>query len=178
MPPVEPCGLLFDVAVSIELADIGPEVIDLLLILHAGKYHFGARDFGPGIFYIVLETRFVPNDSGVFVCIGIAEIRNRTGFAAVDPVELGADLILRAGADRVADHALVEHGFALFGILRQTYRRRCRDHCDSDGQPFQHVTSLLGRWPRLTRKRIFVQHPDCTILARRVRYSSHLFSQD
>ena len=63
MPPVEPCGLLFDVAVSIELADIGPEVVDLLFIFHAGEDHFGAGDFGPGIFYVVLETCLIPNDA-------------------------------------------------------------------------------------------------------------------
>ena len=37
--------LLFDIAVDIELFEVGPKVIDLLIVLDAGENHFRARDF-------------------------------------------------------------------------------------------------------------------------------------
>src|SRR4029077_19281237 len=126
--------LFFDIAVGVELADIGPKVVDLLLVLDAGEDHFGAGDFGPGIFYVVLEGRLAPDNAGILVGIGIAEIRHRAGFAAVNPVELGTDLVLRVGADGVAGHAYVEHGFALLGILRHAGCRRCDDQRGGDGR--------------------------------------------
>jgi hypothetical protein len=50
-------GLLFDIAVGIELFEVGPQVADLLFVLDAGEDHFGARDFGLGIFCEGLELR-------------------------------------------------------------------------------------------------------------------------
>ena len=48
--------LLFNIAVSVELADVSPQVFDLLLILDAG------------------ECLFIPHDARVLVGIGILEI--------------------------------------------------------------------------------------------------------
>ena|SRR6516164_1791859 len=95
--------LLFNIAVSVELADVSPQVFDLLLILNAGESHFSVRDFRRRIFYVVLERLFVPYNARVLVGIGIFEIWHRAGLATINAVELRADFVLRAGTDRVAD---------------------------------------------------------------------------
>src|SRR5690348_10488472 len=88
-------GLLL-LPVGAELADIGPEVLDVLRVLDAGEDHLCARDHRPRIGDVFLEIRLVPDDAGVLVGVGIAEARRRAGMAAVDAVELGADLVLGA----------------------------------------------------------------------------------
>jgi hypothetical protein len=52
-------GLLFDIAVGIELFEVGPKVVDLLIVLDAGESHFRARDFGLGILDVFLEGRLI-----------------------------------------------------------------------------------------------------------------------
>jgi len=55
--------LFFNIAVSVELTDVSPQVFDLLLVLNAGESHFGTRDLRHGIFYVVLERCFIPHDA-------------------------------------------------------------------------------------------------------------------
>ena len=56
-------GLLFDIAVVIELFEVGPKVVDLLIVLDAGENHFRARDFSLGILDVFLERRLIPDDA-------------------------------------------------------------------------------------------------------------------
>jgi hypothetical protein len=53
-------GLLFDIAVGVELFEVGPKVVDLLIVLDAGENHFRARDFSLGILDVFLECRLIP----------------------------------------------------------------------------------------------------------------------
>src|SRR4029079_7953613 len=78
--------LLLDFALSIKLLDVGPQVLGLLLVLDAGKDHFGVRDLYPGILDVILEALLVPGDAGILVGVGIAEIRDAAGLAAVESV--------------------------------------------------------------------------------------------
>jgi hypothetical protein len=54
---------------------------------------------------VVLELGLVPSDAGILIGVRIGKIRRGAGVAAVESVELRADLILGACADRVAGHA-------------------------------------------------------------------------
>src|SRR3984957_19311229 len=94
--------LLLDAAVGGELADISPQVGDLLLVLDAGEDHLGAGHLGPRVLDVVLEFRLVPDDAGILVGVGIGKIGDAAGMPAIDAVELGADLVLRIIADRMA----------------------------------------------------------------------------
>src|SRR6202035_3699593 len=98
----------FHVAFRIELFEIGPKVIDLLIVLDAGENHFGARNLGFGVFDVFLETGLVPDDAGILVGVGVAEVRNGPRFAPVEPVEFGPDLVGGAFAYRMANRALLE----------------------------------------------------------------------
>src|SRR5690348_14765331 len=66
--------LRLDVAVLVELRDIGPEVVKLALLLDSGENHFDARNLGLGILDIFLELLLVPGNTGILhgVRIGIA----------------------------------------------------------------------------------------------------------
>ena len=103
-----PIGLLFDIAVGIELFEVGPQVADLLFVLDAGEDHFGARDFGLGILDVFFEGRLIPDDARILVGIGILVTRDATGLAAVQAILFGTDLVLCARADAVADQTLLE----------------------------------------------------------------------
>src|SRR3974390_724080 len=101
---INACGgrrvpLFLGVTLGVQLLDVGPQVVDFLLVLDASEDHFGAGDLGPWILDVFLEVRLVPNDAGILVGAGIVEARNGAGLAAVEAVELRADLVLRAGAD-------------------------------------------------------------------------------
>src|ERR1700684_4227553 len=107
--------LLLDAAIGVELADIGPQIVDLLLVLDAGKDHLGAGHLGAGVLDVVLEFRLVPDDAGILVGVGIGEIGDAAGMPAVDAVKLGADLVLRVVTDGMAGQAFVERNLALGG---------------------------------------------------------------
>jgi hypothetical protein len=117
-------GLLFDIAVGIELFEVGPKVVDLLIVLDAGENHFRARDFSLGILDVFLEGRLIPDDARILVGIGILVIRDATGLAAVQAILCRTDLVLRAGTDAMADHTFLERDFALGDILRHSCVRR------------------------------------------------------
>jgi hypothetical protein len=69
-------ALFFHVAFRIELFEIDPKVTDLLVVLDADENHLSAGDLGFGVFDVFLETGLVPDDTGVFVGIGVVETRN------------------------------------------------------------------------------------------------------
>ena len=81
-------------------------------ILVPGIFAFGSLMYS-------LNCGLVPGDAGVLVGVGIVVAFHGARLAAVEPVELGADLVLGAFADRVAGQALVERGFAGGNVLRQ-----------------------------------------------------------
>src|ERR1700686_3581812 len=116
---------LLDAAVGVELADIGPQIADLLLVFDASEDHLGAGHLGPRVLDVVLEFRLVPDDAGILVGVGIGEIGDAAGMPAVDAVELGADLVLCVVADCVAGQAFVERNLALGDILRRCRIGRC-----------------------------------------------------
>ena len=47
---------LFNIAVRVELIDVGPQVFDLLLVLNAGKSHFGIGDLRRRISNVILDS--------------------------------------------------------------------------------------------------------------------------
>jgi hypothetical protein len=62
-------ALFFYVAISVKLTDVSPYVVDLLLVLEAREDHFGVGNLGGGSLYVLLECRFIPNDSRALVRI-------------------------------------------------------------------------------------------------------------
>jgi hypothetical protein len=117
-------GLLFDIAVGIELFEVGPKVVDLLIVLDAGENHFRARDFGLGILDVFPEGRLIPDDARILVGIGILVIRDATGLAAVQAILCRTDFVLRARTDAMADQTFLKRDFALGDILRHSCVRR------------------------------------------------------
>jgi hypothetical protein len=99
---------LFDIAVGIELFEVGPKVVDLLIVLDAGENHFRTRDFGLGILDVFIEGRLIPDDARFLVGIGILVIRDATGLAAVQAVLCRTDLVLRTRTDAMADQTFLE----------------------------------------------------------------------
>src|SRR5437016_7272325 len=100
--------LFLDVAVSVELFEIGPQIVDLLRIGNSGEGHFGPCDLGLRAPDIVFERRLVPYQARILVGFGIIETCHRAGMAAVEPVKIGSDLVFRAGTDGMAWQALVK----------------------------------------------------------------------
>src|SRR5665213_2076829 len=100
---------LFLFAVRAELPEIGPQIVDLGLVFDAGEYHLGARNLRSRIFDVLLEIGLVPDNAGFLIGVGIAIVGRGAGMTAVEAVELGADLVFCAFADRMAGEALLEH---------------------------------------------------------------------
>ena len=72
---------------SVELFEIGDDIVDLLRILQPREDHFGAGDLGLGVLDIFAESSFIPGESGILVCGLVAEALNRTGPSPEQPVE-------------------------------------------------------------------------------------------
>src|SRR5260370_924396 len=105
-------GPLLGLSVLVVLREKRPEVVDLFLVLDAGEGHLGAGNLRLGVLDVLLELGLVPGDAGVLVGVRVGITLSRAGLAAVEPVELRADLVLGAVADRMAGHAFVERGLA------------------------------------------------------------------
>src|SRR5580693_8729418 len=130
--------LFLDIAVGVELTDVGPQIVDPLLVFDAGEGHFGTRNHGARALDVLLESRLVPDDARILIGVRIVEIRHGAGMPAVEPVQLGADLVRRVRPDRVAGRAHIENLLALVGVLGpgRAHRdlhadcaRHCGDHC-------------------------------------------------
>src|SRR4051812_5170071 len=120
-------GLLgLDLAVLVELRDVGPEIVDLVFALDAGERHLGAGNLGLRVLDVFLELGLVPGDAGILVGVRIGVALRGAGLAAVEPVQLRPDLVLGAFADGMAGQALVERGLAggEVDVLRQRARGR------------------------------------------------------
>src|SRR5207247_1961599 len=99
---------LLGLAVLVEGGEVGPEIVGFGFVLDAGKGHLGAGNLGLRVLDVFEELILAPGDAGILVRVGITVVGRRSRLAAVNPVELGADLVLGAFADRVAGQALVE----------------------------------------------------------------------
>src|SRR5262249_47538413 len=119
---------------------VGPEVIDLLLVLDAGEHHFGAGNLGARVLDVLLEGALAPGDAGVLIGLGVVEALGAAGFAAVEPVEFWADLVLRALSDGMAWEAFLERLRAGGDILRGGRGRRGRRR-DCRQSSFFHYAS-------------------------------------
>ena len=65
------------------------------------------------------EACLIPNDAGLLVGVGIAVAGCAAGFAAVEAVELGADLVLGPFANGMAGKAFLERLLAGGYVLRK-----------------------------------------------------------
>jgi hypothetical protein len=65
--------LLLDVAVLVELRNIGPQIAYFLFVLDASEDHLGARNLGARVLDVFLEDRLGPGDPGTLVRIAIVE---------------------------------------------------------------------------------------------------------
>src|ERR1700761_8875211 len=84
---------LLGFSILTELRDVGPEIVDLFLVLDTGEGHLGAGNLRPRILDVFLELGLIPGDARILVGIGVIVIRHSTGLAAVEPVELWPDLV-------------------------------------------------------------------------------------
>jgi hypothetical protein len=62
-------ALFLDIALGVELLDVGPQILDFLLVLDTGKDHLGTGDFGPWVLDVLGKGLFVPDDAGILVGI-------------------------------------------------------------------------------------------------------------
>src|SRR5229473_587640 len=108
-------GLL---AVRTELLQVGDEIVDIGVVGEPGKHHLGARYLRPRIFQVFLQGRLVPGEARILVGRRVIVALDRSCLAAEDAVEDGADAVLGAFADLVADLAFREHLLACCNILR------------------------------------------------------------
>src|SRR5262249_51117886 len=92
-------------AVSPELLEIGPQVLDFLGVAHAREGHASAGNFLHRTANELLEHSLVPGDAGVLHRVRIVEAIERASLAAVDPVERRSELDLRIGPGIVAGRA-------------------------------------------------------------------------
>ena len=84
------------------MLEIGNHVVDVLLTGDSREDHLGAGHHAARILDVFLEFFLVPDDAGILVGVGVVEAGDGAGMPAVEAVELGADLVLRIVADRVA----------------------------------------------------------------------------
>src|SRR5205807_9891930 len=91
--------LALDLAVLVELRDVGPEIVDFFFILDAGEDHLGPGNLGPRVLDVLLELGLVPGDAGILVGVGIIIAFDAPGLAAVEPVQFGTDQVLGAFPD-------------------------------------------------------------------------------
>src|SRR3569833_2665984 len=110
-------GLLL-LAVGAVRAVFGSEALGYLLVLDAGEDHLGARELDARVLDVFEELRLVPGDARLLVGLGIAVTRRGAGMASDYAVELGADFVLGAFADRMTRQALLVGLRVRGGILR------------------------------------------------------------
>jgi len=78
--------------ISPGLLEIGPEICDVLVVLHADKCHAGAGHFLHRRADIFGESFLAPRYAGRFIGWGIVETLEGAALATIDAVERWADL--------------------------------------------------------------------------------------
>ena len=76
-----------------EGSHISDDVTAFLFGLHAGEGHLGAGDELLGVFEVLEEVFFGPDDTGVLVGVGVGVAFDGTGLAVDDTPEVGADTV-------------------------------------------------------------------------------------
>src|SRR3954464_5556104 len=77
---IKPGSLLL--AGGVELAEIGPKIVALVLAADAGEHHLGAGNLGARIGDVFLEYGFVPGDAGILVRLGVVVVGGTAGLAS------------------------------------------------------------------------------------------------
>src|SRR5438132_9933195 len=140
--------------VRIELRKIGPEILDLLLVLDAGKHHFGSGDLGFRVLDVVRECNFIPGEPRIPVRFGVAVVFDCAGFPTLKAIECGTNFVFCILADGVADRAPPERLLARGDVLRRRCIHRAKRQADHEYESSRHCASSsskdqfrsLGRW--------------------------------
>src|SRR5262249_28250372 len=102
-----------------------PQIINFLVVLDACEDHLRARHLGTRIFDVFLERCLAPCDARTLVGIAVRVPVDRSGLPAIQPVQLGPDLVRCAVSYRVARRTFAERRFTGSDILCE--RRRPGD---------------------------------------------------
>src|SRR3954467_1892765 len=86
--------LLF--AVSIEVFEIGPQIVDFLVVLDAGEGHPRAGNLLRRTLDVFVKRVVLPRDAGALVGIGIIEARKAPCSATVEAIKRRSELDLGA----------------------------------------------------------------------------------
>src|SRR5882757_3175979 len=122
------------IAVRPELLEIGPEIGDVLVVLHADECHPGARHLLHRSTDVLRERLVVPGDAGRLVGGGVVEALEGAGLATVYAVERRPELDFCRFPDVVAGRAkTLEYLLAGSRILRQ-----CRAGRSCKSNPSNH----------------------------------------
>src|SRR5882672_8284937 len=121
---------------SIELFEIGDDIVNLLRIFQAWKKHFGAGYLGLRIPDVFAESGLVPGDSGILVRGRIAVAFNHPGLSPEDPVEHRANCVLCVLPDLVTRLALDENLLARSRVLGIS-----RDYGEDAGSEHENQTA-------------------------------------
>src|SRR5262249_25417686 len=133
----------FLLAVRSELLEEAPQIIGFLLVLNPRKHHFGARNLRLGIFDVFLESRFVPDDPGIFVRIRVIEAWHRAGLASFQAVLDWSDHVFRGFAYAMAGHTFLERCFSRGDISSNGRSGRGRERDNRNRNPLHHFASSL-----------------------------------
>ena len=102
-----------------EGSHVSDDVTAFLFGLHAGEGHLGAGDELFGVFEVLEEVFFGPDDTGVLVGVGVGVAFDGTGLAVDDTPEVGADTV---GTTLGGSVALTSAGLEeLFSLLDVTF---------------------------------------------------------
>ena len=120
---------------SCGLAEVGDEVLQVVLVLHPAKGHPGAGDQRARVLKVGFQLRdgpVQPVRGRALHPLGIAEILVPPGLGPEEPVEMRADAVFRALADLVAAFAFAKDlfpGVDVAKLVRGGRKRRQRHQC-------------------------------------------------
>src|SRR5947207_7786981 len=123
---------------SIELFEIGDDIVNLLRVFQAWKNHFGAGYLGLRILDVFAESGFIPGDPGIFVRRRIAEALNRSSLSSEQPVEHRANCVLCVLPNLMTRLALDENLLArsrILGIPRDDREDSGSEHDNETAHP-------------------------------------------
>lgn len=107
------------------LLEVGNEVSTLLGLLKASENHLSAGNVLLGVVEVLIQSLFVPCDSGVLVGGSVSKALAASGLATEESVERGTLLVNTGGYD-VALHALLEDLGSLASVTSGGIRKAAR----------------------------------------------------
>src|ERR1700704_6300709 len=158
---------------SIELFEIGDDVVNLLRIFQAWKSHLGAGYLGLRFLDVFAESGFVPGDSGILVRGRIAVAFNHPRLSPEQPIEHRANCVLCVLPDLVTRLALDENLLArsrVLGIARDDREDSGSEHENETAHP---TDSMLIR-NILAQTAVTISPIGCVT----IQSSRKIFSQD